>query len=114
MSNGQITQQLVTAMAAIQATIASVPSVSGADTATLATLQSQIAIAQGFAQQVLAYYDAQLAASGPAANFASGTAPSVMVANVNTLIADATAITAAIDCVSKLGRLAKNVAAIGT
>jgi len=113
-SGGVITGNLVAAMAAIETTLASVPSVSGADLDTLAALQAQIATAQGYAQQVLEYYDTALAASGAPANFASGTAPATMIANVQALLANTSAITYAFDCSAKLGRLAKNVAAIIT
>jgi hypothetical protein len=112
MSGGAITASLVAAVAAVQATIASVPSITGADSGTLATLAAQVATAQGLAQQVQAFWDAALTAAGAPANFASGTAPAVMVVNVNALLNATQGLNLAFDCANKLGRLAKNVAQI--
>jgi hypothetical protein len=114
MSNGVLTAQLNAAMAAVTATMASVPSILDIDTDTLVTLQQQIATALSYAQQVLSAYDTLLAGAGAPANFASGTPPVTMTANVNALLAYSTAINYAFDCVSKLGRLSKNVAALTT
>ena len=103
---------LNTQMAAVSATLVGVQSILNIDTATLVTLQQQVAAALVTAQQVLEQYDALLAAAGAPANFASGTPPATMVANVNALLAYSTAINYAFDCASKLGRLQTNLAAI--
>ena len=112
--SGPLTTGLASACAAIAATVASVPSIVNADSDTLATLATQIATAQGWVVQVVAFYDTAVAAAGLPANFASGLAPATLVANVNTLLAAGTALNQALDCQAKLGRLAKNIAQITT
>jgi hypothetical protein len=109
-----LTTSLATALATVQASIASVPSVSGASQSFLQTLATQVSTALGLAQQVLAYWDTTLAAAGAPANFASGADPADMVASVDALLLASTNITWAFDCANKLGRLLSNIEAIGT
>jgi capsule polysaccharide export protein KpsE/RkpR len=107
-----LTAQLNAALAKVQSDITSVPSVTGASVDQLAGLSTDIAAVQALAQQVLDYWDTQMNVVGAPANFASGTPPAAMIANVAALQQASAAICFAFDCVNKLGRLAKNVAAV--
>lgn len=92
---------------ALQAAIQSVPSVEDASIEFIQSLQTLAAAALATAQAIFTALDAAMNAVGLAANFASGTNPLVMIANVNGLLANSNAIVAAFDAVNKLTRLQK-------
>lgn len=111
--SAELIADLNAALAVVEVSLQSVPSVSGATIDFQTTLAQQIATAQQLAEQVLAAYDAALTTAGAPALFASGTPTPQMIANVSALIAAASGITVAFDCVNKLGRMALNLASIG-
>lgn len=107
-----ITSGLSAAVATVQNTVGTVASVSGASIGFLTGLQDQVETASGIASGVLSQTDAAMSAAGAAVNFASGTPPETMIANVGNLVLQSSALPLAFDAANKLTRLGKNIAAV--